>query len=134
MKKLLPFIFAALAACSSPVDTEAARQAVRDFHDQLDTRQFNTIYDRSSSDFKKLTTRQDFIAFLDAVHRKLGESKSFQLKTATTTYTPSGTVLTLDYESTFAEGDALETFTYQKQDNMPLLVGYQITSNALILK
>ena len=59
----------AYAVCG---DYQLAEDAVPKFHEQLDAGQFQDIYDQSGEDLKQAANRQEFIALLDAVHRKLG--------------------------------------------------------------
>jgi hypothetical protein len=135
MKKLLPlFFFVILSACSNSADMEVAKQAVRDFHDQLDAGQFQALYNQSSDDLKKMASEKEFIALLDAVHRKLGVTKSFELKERSVMYEVSGATMTLNYETVYAEGNAQESFVYRLKDDKAILYGYHINSNTLITK
>jgi hypothetical protein len=73
-------LFAALACallgCSGSADTAAAEQAVSSFHELLNAGRFAEIYGLSSDELKKASAQSDFVALLDAVHRKLGNTKS----------------------------------------------------------
>ena len=55
------------AKCGSDAERE-----VEAFHRQLDAGNFVDVYAATDPDLKKATTEQDFVAKLDAVHRKLG--------------------------------------------------------------
>jgi hypothetical protein len=123
-----------LAACSVSADTERAEQAIQHFHERLDAGQSAAIYDAAAEDLKAVSTQSDFVAFLDAVHRKLGLSKSSSQKGWNVNYGTSGKFITLNYETAFAEGQATEQFLYRLSDGKALLAGYHINSNAFILK
>jgi hypothetical protein len=133
MKKALLAVVVLLAACS-PADTKVAEQAVSTFHELLDAGKFQSIYDQSATDLREVATKQDFVALLDAVHRKLGLTKTFNLDSKSVNYSPSGTLVTLKCTTTFAEGEASEEFVYQLEDGKAVLDGYHINANALILK
>ena len=125
-------LVAQLSACS--VDTSVADQAVAKFHSLLDTGRFADIYQASSSDLKAVSTEHDFVAFLDAVHRKLGVSGTTEKLTWNVNYHTSGTFVTLTYKTAFREGEATEQFLFRLQSNEALLAGYHVNSNVFILK
>ena len=66
-----------LAGCGMSADTRTAEQAVIQFHQMLDAGQIDAIYAASSDDLKKITTHEQFVAFLDKVHAREGVTKSF---------------------------------------------------------
>lgn len=123
-----------LCGCSMSADTTLAEQAVPKFHEQLDAGRFDATYADSANEFKKATTQQDFVAFLDAVHRKLGNTKASDKTGWRMNYQMSGSFVTLAYKTTFDGGSAQEQFVFRSQDKAAALVGYHINSTALILK
>jgi hypothetical protein len=123
----------ALAGCTMSADTKVAEDAVPKFHEMLDAGQFDAIYDGASDEFKRAATKQDFVALLAAVHRKLGASRSSSEKGWNVNYHTSGSFVTLNYATTYAQGEAHEQFVYRLESGQALLVGYNINSNALIL-
>jgi hypothetical protein len=133
---LLPALLfsAALAACSFSVDTKKIEMEIQQFHELLDAGKSAAIYESAGEELKKASTREDFVALLDAVHRKLGEFKSASQKGWNMNYSTSGKFITLNYDTTYAEGKAAEQFVYHVTDEETLLVGYHVNSNALILK
>lgn len=122
-----------LIACSMSADAERAEQAVTGFHQMLDAAEFETIYDASADDLKKATTREKFIAFLAAVHRKLGGTRSAKQQGWNVNYHTSGTFVTLTYATSYERGEAVEQFVYRVRAEHALLAGYHINSEALIL-
>lgn len=131
---LLLALLLTLSGCSPVANTAAAEQAVPQFHQLLDAGQFSEIYELSSEELKKVASKQDFLALLEAVHRKLGNTKSSEMQSLNITYKTSGTFLTLVYKTNFAEGEASERFVFRTHDKVALLAGYYINSNALLLK
>ena len=124
----------ALCACSMSADSELAEQAVPAFHSQLDAGHFEEIYAQSAEELRQATSQQDFVAFLGAVHRKLGNTKASEKTGWRVNYQTSGRFVTLAYRTSFDAGAAQEEFVYRLQDKAVLLVGYHINSTALILK
>jgi hypothetical protein len=134
MRMIVVAAISCLAACSTSADTQLAQQAVTKFHEALDAGQSLAIYDASADELKKVETRENFAAFLDAVHRKLGNSKSSTQRGWGVNYQSSGTFVTLTYGTTYSQGDATERFVYRLAGDKALLAGYHVDSTALILK
>jgi hypothetical protein len=125
----------ALNSCGSGKNVETATKSVEQFHSQLDSEQYLNIYATSDEGLQKTTSEGDFVAFLQAVHKKLGkvqtsQRSNFQIGVST----GQGTVVTLVYQTTFDQGSGTEQFLWHMRDNEPVLLGYRINSNALILK
>jgi len=130
-------IFAAaavVAGCSMSTDTKVAERAVDTFHEMLNAGQSDAIYSASGDELKKAAKREEFVALLDAIHRKLGVTKSWTKKGWNVNYHTSGTFVTLNYSTIFDGGDAAEQFVYRLKDGKALLAGYHINSTALIVK
>jgi hypothetical protein len=133
MLRTIALLFVLLLACGCSVDTAPAEQAVPMFHSMLDAGNFAQIYDSSSEDLKSLSSQHDFVAFLEAVHRKLGASASSERQGWRVDYRATGTFITLTYKTRYAVGEAQEQFVFRIKDNRALLAGYHISSNALLL-
>lgn len=123
-----------LAGCSAGNDTKLAAAGVAEFHRLLDAGEFDRIYADSSPDLKQAASRDDFVAILDAVHRKLGTTKSSSQQSWNINYNTSGRYITLTYATAYSDGEAAEQFVYRIQAEQALLAGYHINSNALIVK
>lgn len=133
MRRLVVAALAVLTGCSMSADTKLAEQGVRRFHEMLDTGQFEAIYSAADDTLKGEATQENFVALLDAVRRKLGPTKSLNQQTWHVSYNTSGTFVTLNYNTSYTEGDAVETFVYRLRDGTALLAGYHINSYALIV-
>ena len=126
---------AALAAgCSMGADMKLGENAVAAFHRQLDAGQFDRIYDGSSSEMKASTPRPKLVEFLSAVHAKLGAFKSGGLGGFNDNVSTGGHRLVLVYNAQYQNGAAAETFTFSIAGDRALLMGYNVNSDALILK
>jgi hypothetical protein len=65
-----------LAACGSTArDVSVARSGVARFHQQLDAAKYDEIYNEATPEFRNAAKRDEFLAFAQAVHRKLGTVK-----------------------------------------------------------
>jgi Protein of unknown function (DUF4019) len=125
----------ALSSCGYGNDKAAAESSVATFHSRLNSGETHAIYAGADDVFRKATSEPDFSAFIDAVRRKLGDVEHSQLTNYRVGYfTGQGTVVTLDYQTEFTGGAGTEEFIWHIQDKQPLLVGYHINSNALVLK
>ncbi len=134
MRNLIVIVAIVLAGCSMSADTKVAEDAVTRFHAMLDTAQFQAIYAEAADDLKKVTTQEKFNALLEAVHRKLGTTKSSREQSWNVNYRTSGAFVTLVYATAFEGGDASEQFVYRLQGANARLAGYHINSEAFLLK
>src|SRR5258708_8789445 len=66
----------AVAGCGGKQDIANAETAVTQFHAQLNAGNFEQIYADSHLSMKKTTTKEKFVALLDAFHRKLTSLKN----------------------------------------------------------
>ena len=105
---------------------------VQEFHALLNSGQNDQIYDRASDAFRGGGNKEDLIKSFQSVHRKLGDAGSSTLNNLNVTATPTGTYITAVYRTTFATGEAVETFTWLKSGQGVVLNGYNIQSMKLI--
>ncbi len=124
---------AALASCSSFEDKGAAEKQIAVFHQAYSAGQFARIYRTAAPAFRKTAPEPKLVAFLGAVHRKLGAVKSSDQQNWRADYGTGGNRVTLIYKTTFAGGDGVETFVYEAGPT-PHLLGYHIASDALVLQ
>jgi hypothetical protein len=132
---LILLMLSAFSSCGSSKSVGIATRGVEEFHKQLNSEEYQSIYAVSDENLQKATTETDFVSFLQAVHKKLGnvqktQRSNFQIGMST----GQGTVVTLVYQTTFDQGSGTEQFQWHMRDNQPMLLGYHINSNALVLK
>jgi hypothetical protein len=127
---LAPF----LVSCGTQKDVAAADDAVTQFHKQLDNEDYATIYNQADERFRSATKQDDFLALMAAIHKKLGRTESATRRGFFVNFTTSGTQIRLTYATRFGAGDAQEQFVWSKNGENVALVGYNINSNALIVK
>jgi hypothetical protein len=123
-----------LSGCSESADTALAERSVARFHEFLDAGRFTEIFEQSSDDLKKASTQSEFVALLEAVHRKLGNTKSAVDQAWNVNHHTSGTFITLTYKTVYREGEAAEQFVFRMQGDSAALVGYHVNANALVVK
>ena len=128
---LLPL---ALAACSVFFDTAPAEQEVERFHRLLDEQSYDKLYSDTGDEFKAATKRDEFIAFVEAVHRKLGDVRESHKQGTHRTGGTGGTFVTLTYKTTFAEGPAQESFRFRMKDGRAVLLSYNVSSTLLVTR
>jgi hypothetical protein len=125
-----------LGSCGSATKSlDLAEQNVQVFHAQLDTEQYDAVYSASDEKLQQSTPEADFVKFLGAVHRKLGNVEEATLQhTGVAWYSGQGATVTLVYQTQFAQGSGTEQFVWHVKDNGAVLYGYHINSNELITK
>ena len=121
---LLTLLF---ASCSLTQHVDAAKAAVKHFHEQLDSGQFAVIYAETDPQFKSATSEQQFTDLLAAIHRKLGKVTSAEVAGWKVNTNTNGAFVALTYTTHFGAEQATEKFDWR-------LVGYRIESAALVTK
>lgn len=124
----------ALVGCSASARIDGVEREVAKFHQLLDQEQFETIWHQGSTEFQKVAKREDFVAFIGGVHKKLGQFQSSAKQSWHVNYTTDGTMVTLTYKSQFAEGEAHERFIYRHDGSTAQLMRYEVNSNVFVLK
>ncbi len=131
---LLGLMGVILAGCGSQKDIGAASEAVARFHAQLDNQDFATIFAQADQRLRDRSPQPDFLAFMNAVHTKLGKVVDPSRTGFYINYDTSGTRVRLTYKTKFTGGDAEEEFLWAKNGGNFVLLGYHINSTALITK
>jgi hypothetical protein len=106
-----------------------ANTAVRQFHRELNAGRYDKICREADEDFVK---REELTKFLEAVHSKMGNVDSETLMNVRVNATTSGSSITTQFRTTFAQGPATETFTWEKSNGVLRLRGYSIQSSAFL--
>jgi hypothetical protein len=125
---------AALAlACGMVEGKEKAEHAVVEFHAKFNASEFGEIYQASSVEFQKGSSKDDYLKFIGAVHRKLGDVTASKPAGWRVNVMNGTTYVLLGYESTYERGTAQESFTYKVSGESVQLVNYNVNSKDLII-
>jgi hypothetical protein len=108
-----------------------SNQAVRQFHQELNAGEYEAIWQEANEGFTSSLKHDQLLKFLQGVHTKLGSADSESLLSLNASATPNGTFVTTRYNTQFANGPAVETFTWVKSAGALKLYGYNVQSNAL---
>jgi hypothetical protein len=123
-----------LSACSPAKDTKAAEQTVAQFRRQMAAASLADIYATAAPEWRKSASRAESDAFLGAVNRKLGAVKTSAQTGWRDNLDSRGHTVILDYHTEFEGGGADETFTVRLNGDNGQLVGYHISSMAMMVK
>jgi hypothetical protein len=123
-----------LWSCGAGDSMRIAEGGVERVHQQMNAEQFTDIYAEADPALRASSASQDFLDFMTAVHRKLGNVQSAKRTHFFVNFTTAGTRVTLNYETKFGGGDAQEEFVWAVSGKQAKLFGYHINSMALILK
>jgi hypothetical protein len=137
MKRLVIYAAAlfALAGCGDTINgTEFAEPAVEKFRQQMSAGQFERAYEATGTEFKQATPREKGVGLFAAVDRKLGKLQKSERITWNVNTRNMTTMVTLVYNSRYAEGDATETFTVKVDDGKGEIIGYNIQSLDMMIK
>jgi hypothetical protein len=124
-----------LSGCSETINGKAiAEPEVARFHERLKARDFEGLYESTSSEFKAAAPKTQILALFEAIDRKLGAlEETKQINWNVNTYNLVTTVV-LVYSTKFQDGEATETFTFRIKGDVPELLGYNIASLDMLIK
>jgi hypothetical protein len=131
---LLATINLAVGSCSTKEDLAAAEREVEKFHQAYNAGRFDEIYEKTTDELKKNASREDFVAMLETIQRKLGKMTEAKRANWTVNFGLGGSTVKLTYETSFALGKGTETFDYQISGKKAVLMGYNVTSKNLVLQ
>jgi hypothetical protein len=121
-------------ACGVGENKETAARATGQFRINYEQRKYAAIYAAASPEFQKVTSEAEFGQFLAKIREKLGSTIDVNEGPYNVMFTPSGTVITMNYTTEFQRGEAVETFVWRIAGGSgPQLVAYNINSKQLIL-
>ena len=132
-KFVVAVMICGLGACSAGDDVPIASKAVAQFHTMLDAGQNAQIYGNAAPEMKSAATEAKLTALLAAVHRKLGTVSKAEQRGWNDQVNTGGHFVTLNYATTYARGEAAETFVYKITDGKAQLASYNVNSDALII-
>ena len=122
-----------MCGCASITEgTKSADAAVQHFHQQLNSGQYEQIYNEGNQGFRSGQNHEELIKFLGIVHKKLGDAGEAKLVNIRINATTNGTFLAASYKTNFANGPATESFTWKKDGGGWELFLYHIESMSLI--
>jgi len=120
--------------CSSPRERALVQEQVAQFHALLDAGRGAEIYDSASPAFRNGGQKSEAMAYFDGIRRNLGTVQKAEVDTWQVYNMTNGKFLALTYNTQYSGGNASEYFMYRITKGIPLLVRYNISSNALVTK
>ncbi len=109
-----------------------ADTAVRQFHEELNEGRYQDILGQADEGFSDGATDQDPLKFFSGLHAKLGDADAATLVSLKVDIGFGDSLLVCEYNTTFAAGSAVETFTWKKTGGTLRLSGYTVVSNAIL--
>lgn len=131
---IVALLASTLSGCNGGQVKGVAERQVEAFHGQLNAGQYDGIYGQADDAFRSAGSKADTIAFLAAVHRKLGNAKSATEQGYLVNFSTGGMMVNLTYQTQFDQGSATERFSFKVHDNDARLAGYRIDSQELVTR
>lgn len=123
-----------LTGCSMAEDKTRGERAVARFHQLFAVSEYSQIYADTTEGFREAATDAEFVEFMSAVRRKLGNIRACELTGVEMTWDSGGTSIWLSYRTVYELGEATENFVWVVEGEKARLESYQIDSTELILK
>jgi hypothetical protein len=118
-------------ACGLEATAEGAEPAVEAFRRRQAAADFEGIYTSAHERFRQAVSRQEFLALMQAVQQSLGAVHTARRVGWNVEYASPTRIVTLNFNTRYASGDATEQFVVEVSDHGALLVGYHIGSPRL---
>ena len=122
-----------LTACGVKQSVGDAEAQISTFHADINAGRFDEIWNESSAELRKASSKDDFLNLMKAIHRKLGPVKKSQNVGWNANATTGGTFITVQMQAEFARGSGIEQFIYRKSGDDLQLNAYNINSRDLLI-
>ncbi len=122
-----------LTACGVKQSVGDAEAQISTFHADINAGRFDEIWNESSAELRKASSKDDFLNLMKAIHRKLGPVKKSQNVGWNANATTGGTFITVQMQTEFARGSGIEQFIYRKSGDDLQLNAYNINSRDLLI-
>ena len=123
-----------LGGCSVAEDEDRGERAAARFHELFGASRYAEIYVDTTENFREAATEAEFVEFLVAVRRKLGNFRDSELTGMEVNWDDSGTSVWLSYDTVYELGKATEQVVWVVEGEKARLESYQIDSRELILR
>ena len=123
-----------LGGCSFAEESDRGERAVARFHQLFSASQYAEIYADTTESFREAATDAEFVEFLGAVRRKLGNIRACERTGLEVNWDGDTTSIWLSYETAYELGIATEQFVWVLDGEKARLESYQIDSRELILR
>lgn len=123
---VLVLLAAIVAACNPMEQLDDADAEVAEFHQQMDNRQFDAIWEAGSKEFKASGPKADAVAFLGQIRDRMGALKSTTREGFNLNTDNGVTMVKVTHKSEFDNGPATETFDFVRVEDELQLYNYNI--------
>lgn len=131
MRKYKTYLFIMalfLSGCIQNDDSTLAKERINEFREMYKSSNFSEIYNRSSVNMMKNTSREGFTTFMKIAKSELGDFQTGQLTNINTiTYLSGEPSIVITYRSEFKNAYITEVFSFDKKNNNLKLSGYRYT-------
>lgn len=122
-----------VGGCGTP-ETKLVEKEISEFHTRVEGGRAAEVYADASPRFREVGTGAEFLAYIEAVHRKLGAMQATERQVWRMDYNTAGKFASLGYKTRYERGTAYEQFVYVVDSGRPLLVSYNINSPELVTR
>ena len=119
--------------CATP-ETKLVEKEISGFHTLVEGGRAAEIYQQASPRFREVGTSAEFLAYIEAVHRKLGAMQATERQAWRVDYNTAGKFASLGYKTQYERGTAYEQFVYVVDSGRAFLVSYNINSPELVTR
>lgn len=121
-----------LAGCFFAQGTDEAQEAVDRFRADYASGDYAGLYRATADEFRDTTDEAQFSAIMTTIEQRLGAVEEANQTGWNNQYNNGRQTVTLNYETSYAGGEADETFIVLIEDDVASILGFNINSAALL--
>ena len=122
-----------LAACNPVANFSAGEERIEQFQDLYSAAEYDAMYAATGPQFREVTSRADFQNLMDVLEARLGVIESTEQSGFNVNSNLNGTFTVVTMNTTFAQGQGVETYTFSGGEDDFELVGYLVNSDRLLV-
>ncbi|MEM7699874.1 MAG: hypothetical protein AAF236_15875 [Verrucomicrobiota bacterium] len=118
-----------LTSCNPFKTLPRGEAGVTEFHTRFNNEAYDEIYDQSHPDFQASETREDVVEFISNTRRQLGRLNSASRTSFSSNFENGASRIELTFDTTYDNGSGTETFLFQIERGVPLLLNWNIDAD-----
>jgi hypothetical protein len=120
------------ASCSGFRTVKTGKAAISHFHEQFNAGLSDDIYRDASQEYQGSATAELHRKIIEGVREKMGSAGQFEVTNWRVDFLTGGRLVALQCKTTFANGEATESFQWRIEGTKAMLLGWHINSPLLI--
>ena len=128
-------IFGGIAFFNSYKLMPSIQNFIADFYKNYNDQNFSYIWNKMADEkFKSTGTDENYEKLMSGVYQKLGTAGEHKKGAWRIYYNTDGIYFSIQYSTTYKNGNSVDTFALKKHNKSWLLISYNVNSKELLVK